>query len=34
VGEFNYEWTKGSDATEGTEKNTRITPAVGFMLFF
>jgi hypothetical protein len=34
VGEFNYEWTKGSDATEGTDKNTRITPAVGFMLFF
>jgi hypothetical protein len=34
VGEFNYEWTKGSDFTEGTEKNTRITPAVGFMLFF
>jgi hypothetical protein len=34
VGEFNYEWTKGSDATEGTEKNTRITPTVGFMLFF
>jgi hypothetical protein len=34
VGEFNYEWTKGSDATEGTEKNTRVTPAVGFMLFF
>jgi hypothetical protein len=33
VGEFNYEWTKGSDATAG-EKNTRITPAVGFMLFF
>jgi len=34
VGEFNYEWTKGSDATEGTDKNTRVTPAVGFMLFF
>jgi hypothetical protein len=34
VGEFNYEWTKGSGATEGTEKNTRVTPAVGFMLFF
>jgi hypothetical protein len=34
VGEFNYEWTEGSDATEGTEKNTRISPAVGFMLFF
>jgi hypothetical protein len=34
VGEFNYEWTKGSDATEGTEDNTRITPALGFMLFF
>jgi hypothetical protein len=33
VGEFNYEWTKGSDATEG-EKNTRFTPALGFMLFF
>jgi hypothetical protein len=33
VGEFNYEWTKGSDATEG-ETNNRITPAVGFMLFF
>jgi len=34
VGEFNYEWTKGKDATEGTNKNTRVTPAVGFMLFF
>jgi hypothetical protein len=34
VGEFNYELTKGHDATEGTEDNTRITPAVGFMLFF
>ena len=34
VGEFNYELTKGHDATEGTDDNTRITPAVGFMLFF
>jgi hypothetical protein len=34
VVEFHSEWTKGSDATEGTEKNTRVTPAVGFMLFF
>jgi hypothetical protein len=34
VGEFNYELTKGSDFTEGTESNTRISPAVGFMLFF
>jgi hypothetical protein len=35
VGEFNYEWTKGKvgGVTVGT-KNTRITPAVGFMLFF
>jgi hypothetical protein len=35
VGEFNYEWTKGDvgGASVG-EKNTRITPAVGFMLFF
>jgi len=33
VGEFNYEWTKGRDATAG-EKNTRYTPAIGFMLFF
>jgi hypothetical protein len=31
VGEFNYEMT--SDDTDA-EKNTRITPAVGFMLFF
>jgi hypothetical protein len=34
VAEFNYELTKGHDATEGTDDNTRITPAVGFMLFF
>ena len=33
VGEFNYEWTKGSKATAGN-KNKRATPAVGFMLFF
>jgi len=35
VGEFDYEWTKGKvgGATVG-EKNTRWTPAVGFMLFF
>ena len=33
VGEFNYEWTKGRDATAG-EKNTRFTPGVGMMLFF
>jgi Gram-negative porin len=33
VGEFNYEWTKGRDATAGA-KNTRVTPALGFMLFF
>ncbi|HEV8176164.1 MAG TPA: hypothetical protein VGP44_00605 [Gemmatimonadales bacterium] len=33
VGEFNYEWTKGRDATEG-EKNTRYTPTFGLMLFF
>ncbi len=32
VGEFNYEWTK--DDIDVTEKNTRITPALGFMLFF
>jgi hypothetical protein len=34
VGEFNYEWTKGTGATKGTKKNTRATPAIGFMLFF
>jgi hypothetical protein len=34
VAEFNYELTKGHDATEGTNDNTRMTPAVGFMLFF
>jgi len=35
VGEFNYEWTKGKvgGASVG-QKNTRVTPAVGFMLFF
>jgi hypothetical protein len=32
VGEFNYEWTK--DDIDATETNNRITPAVGFMLFF
>jgi len=35
VGEFNYEWTKGKvgGASVG-QKNTRVTPAIGFMLFF
>jgi hypothetical protein len=35
VGEFDYEWTKGKvgGASVG-EKNTRWTPAIGFMLFF
>src|SRR5262245_48090388 len=35
VGEFNYEWTKLKEAgnTVG-DKNTRITPGIGFMLFF
>lgn len=32
VGEFNYEWSK--DKVSDVEKNTRYTPAVGFMLFF
>jgi hypothetical protein len=32
VGEFNYEWSK--DNNDATEKNSRYTPAVGFMLFF
>ncbi len=35
TGEFNYEWTKGEvGGTDVGEKNTRWTPAVGFMLFF
>jgi len=35
VGEFDYEWTKGKiGGTNVGEKNTRWTPAVGFMLFF
>jgi hypothetical protein len=35
VGEFDYEWTKGKvGGTTVGQKNTRITPAVGFMLFF
>jgi hypothetical protein len=35
VGEFNYEWTKGEvGGTDVGEKNTRWTPAIGFMLFF
>ena len=32
VGEFNYEWSK--DKENNVEKNTRITPAFGMMLFF
>jgi len=35
VGEFNYEWTKGKVAGASVgQKNTRVTPAIGFMLFF
>lgn len=33
VGEFNYAWTKGDQATAG-EDNKSIAPAVGLMLFF
>jgi hypothetical protein len=34
VGEFNYAWTKDGEAPDGTDSNTTIAPAVGFMLFF
>jgi len=35
VGEFDYEWTKGKvGGVNVGEKNTRWTPALGFMLFF
>jgi hypothetical protein len=35
VGEFNYEWTKGKvGGTTIGKKNSRVTPGIGFMLFF